>query len=301
VTRQRLWAIQYRYAPYFFVAPFVILFCVFMIYPLGRSITLSFQKAAGPRLVRFAGVSNYAFLVQDLIFWKAVLNTVYFAAVFLILQVPASLGLALLLNSKRIAFRNFLRFAFFSSHLVGKVFVAVIFSLLLAERHGLVNRAIGALFPFIGSEIKWLAKPNLCMPAVIIAALWLSIGYGMIYFLAALQTVDRELYEAAEMDGAGRWGQLWNITLPGIRPVLIFMVLVGTIGSFQLFELPYILFGGAGPNYSALTIVMYLFQTGFESGDIGYASAIGWMLVLLILAVSIAQIRVMRAAREEDR
>ena len=301
MTRQKLWAIQYRYAPYFFVAPFVILFCVFMIYPLGRSITLSFQKAAGPRLVRFAGFSNYAFLVQDVIFWKAVLNTVYFAAVFLILQVPASLGLALLLNSRRIAFRNFFRFAFFSSHLVGNVFVAVIFALLLAERHGLVNRAIGAVFPFIGSEIKWLARPALCMPAVILAALWLSIGYGMIYFLAALQAVDRELYEAAEVDGAGRWGQFWNITLPGIRPVLVFMVLVGTIGAFQLFELPYILFSGPGPNYSVLTIVMYLFQTGFESGDIGYASAIGWMLVLLILAVSIAQIRIMRATKEEDR
>jgi len=301
VTGNRLWAFQYRYAPYFFVAPFVLLFCAFMIYPLGRSIWLSLNKSAGPRLIRFSGLSNYKFLILDLIFWRAVLNTAYFTAAFLALQIPCSLGLALLLNSKRIRFRNFFRFAFFSSHLVGAVFASVIFGLLLAERHGLVNRAIGASFPFIGSEIKCLSKPALVMPAVILAALWISVGYGMIYFLAALQAVDRELYEAAQVDGANHWSQFWNITLPGIRPVLIFMILVGTIGSFQLFELPYILFGGSGPNFSALTIVMYLFQTGFEAGDLGYASAIGWMLVLFISVVSIAQIRVMRATKEDDR
>jgi ABC-type sugar transport system permease subunit len=238
--------------------------------------------------------------MTDDLFWLAVLNTLYFAVGFLILQIPLSLGLALLLNSRRMRFRNFFRFAFFSPHLVGNVFVAVIFGLLLAERHGLINRAIGTAFPFIGSEIRWLGKPVLAMPAVIMASLWLSIGYAMIYFLAALQAVDRELYEAAEVDGAGRWSQFWNVTLPGIRPVLIFMILVGTIGALQLFELPYVLFNGSGPGNAGLTIVMYLYQMGFDVGDIGYASAIGWMLVLLILGVSILQLKVMRATKEDQ-
>jgi ABC-type sugar transport system permease subunit len=123
----------------------------------------------------------------------------------------------------------------------------------------------------------------------------------MIYFLAALQSVDRELYEAAEVDGAGAWSKFWHVTLPGIRPVLTFMVLVGTIGAFQLFELPYVLFQGPGPNNRGLTIVMYLFQYGFEFGDIGYASAVGWVLVLLIFALSLAQLITSRAGREEAR
>ena len=299
--RDRLWTFQHRYAPLLFVSPFVILFCCFMLYPLCRSIVLSLHKAAGPREVRFVGLENFRFLMTDDLFWLAVLNTVYFAVVFLSLQIPLSLGLALLMNGRRTRFRNFFRFAFFTPHLVGGVFVAVIFGLLLAERHGLVNKGIGLLFPFIGAETRWLGKPLLAMPAVVIASLWLSVGYAMIYFLAALQSVDRELYEAAEVDGAGKWSQFWHVTLPGIRPVLTFMVLVGTIGALQLFELPYVLFNGPGPGNAGLTIVMYLFQNGFEVGDIGYASAIGWVLVVLILAVSLVQLRVMRATREDER
>ncbi len=299
MNRDRLWAWQYRYAPYLFVAPFVILFCCFLLYPLGRSITLSFYKAAGPKHLVFAGFENFRFLLLDRLFWLAVLNTVAFTVAYLVLQIPVSLGLALMLNSKRIWFRNFFRFAFFSPQLVGQVFVAVIFGLLLAPRHGLVNRALGAMIPAIGTETNWFSA-RMALPAIVLAALWLSVGYGMIYFLAALQSVDRDLYEAAEVDGAGKWMQFWHVTMPGIRPVLTFLVLVGTIGSFQVFELPYVLFRPTVPP-TAVTIVMYLFQTGFESGDIGYASAIGWALVLMILIVSLIQLRVTGLLREDAR
>jgi ABC-type sugar transport system permease subunit len=321
-TRDRFWTWQHRYAPYLFMAPFIVLFCCFLIYPLGRSIILSFYKAVGPRNLRFEGLGNYRFIITDYLFWIAVANTVTYTVGFLSIQIPAALGLALLLNNPRTRFRAFFRFAFFTPHLVGQVFVAVIFALILAPRHGLLNRLIGALLPAVGSEINWFGDPRLAMPAVIIAALseinwfgdprlampaviiaalWLSIGYGMIYFLAALQSVDRELYEAAEVDGAGPWMRFWHVTLPGIRPVLVFLVLVGTIGAFQLFELPYILFRPRVPPPTALTIVMYLFQTGFEQGDIGYASAVGWMLVLMIFAVSLLQLRVTGMLREEPR
>jgi ABC-type sugar transport system permease subunit len=299
VNRDRLWAWQHRYAPYLFVAPFVILFCCFLLYPLGRSVALSFYKAAGPKHLVFTGLENFRFLLVDRLFWLAVLNTVVFTITFLILQIPVALGLALMLNSKRIWFRNFFRFAFFSPQLVGQVFVAVIFGLLLAPRHGLVNRAIGVLLPGIGTETNWFTA-RMAMPAIVLAALWLSAGYAMIYFLAALQCVDRDLYEAAEVDGAGRWSQFWHVTFPGIRPVLVFLILVGTIGSFQVFELPYVLFRPTVPP-TAVTIVMYLFQTGFESGDIGYASAIGWALVLMILIVSLIQLRVTGLFREDSR
>ena len=297
MSGERWWRLQHRAAPYLFLSPFVVLFCCFMLYPLGRSVVLSFYKTAGPRQMTFIGLDNFRYLLSDHFFWMSVLNTTYYAVLFLSLQIPLSLGLAVLLNSPKVRMRNFFRFAFFSSHLVGAVFVAVIFQLLLQQRHGLVNRAIELVFPAIGSEVNWFGKPELAMPAVVMASLWISLGYAMVYFLAALQAVDRDLYEAAEVDGAGKWSKFWHITIPGIRPVLIFMILIGTIGAFQLFELPYVLFYNAGTNYS-VTIVMYLFQMGFETGDIGYASAIGWMLVAIILTVSLLQLKV-SLSREE--
>lgn len=299
MTRRNLWAIQARLSPYLFVLPFVALFAVFTLYPVVRSVMLSFYRSAGPRESQFVGLLNYKFLILDPQFRLAIANTLLYTVIFLSLHIPASLGLALLLNSPRVRFRNLFRFAFFSTHLVGQVFVAVMFYLLLAPRHGLVNRAIGTVLPWIGSEIYWRANPNLAMPAMVLASLWISVGYGMIYFLAALQSVDRELYEAAEVDGAGRWSQFCNVTLPGIKPVLVFILLVGTIGAFQLFELPYVFFDPpTGPGMRALTIVMYLYQQGFETGNIGYAAAIGWVLVLIVFLLSMAQLYVTGATRE---
>lgn len=302
MNRQRLWTFQARYAPYFFVAPFVILFLVFMLYPLGRSVVMSFYTYASPRTRRFVGLDHYAFFLQDPLLWLAVANTVLYTVMFLSLQIPASLGLALLLNSRRVRFRNAFRFAFFSAHLVGHVFVAVIFMLLLAQRHGLIPRALGAVYGPWG-EIEWLGDPVFARLAIVLASLWLSVGWGMIFVLAALQGVERELYEAAEVDGAGRWSRFWHVTLPGIRPVLMFLIVSGTIGAFQLFELPYVIFlqqgGAAGPKWAGLTVVMYLYQRGFDVGDLGAASAIGWFLVAMIGGVALAQVRMMKLAREE--
>jgi ABC-type sugar transport system permease subunit len=156
-----------------------------------------------------------------------------------------------------------------------------------------VNHAVGAAInrPV---NIPWLTSPYLAMPTVLIAGLWLSIGYGMIYFLAGLQAVDPELYEAAAIDGAHHWQSFVHVTLPGIRPIIAYVALVGAIGGFQLFELPYVLLQGPGPGGSGLTIVMYLFSVGFGTGDLGYASAIGWTLVLILLAVSFSQVRLLR-------
>ncbi len=240
--------LQSQAAPYVFVGPFVVLFGVFLLYPLVQSLGLSFRRYAGPRVHASAGLANYAYMVHDLLFWRAVANTALFAVGFLSVQLPTALGVALLLDSRRARFRNLFRFAFFSSYLVGSVFVAVIFMLLLAPRSGLVNRLIAALFPSVGSEINWRGDARFAMPALILAALWLSIGQAMIYLLAALQAVDRDLYEAAEVDGAGRWSRFTQVTLPGIRPVLTYLALVGTIYSLQLFELPYVFFQGPGPR-----------------------------------------------------
>jgi ABC-type sugar transport system permease subunit len=292
-TGHRYWAVQSRLAPYAFVSPFVLLFAVFLLYPMGRSLYLSLHRTSGTAAAEFIGLGHYRYILTDNLFWLACLNTVVFAVLFLSIQVPASLSLAMLLNSSVVRFRNTFRFAFFSSHVVGGAFVAILFRLLMAPRQGLVNRILATL-PGIGSETNWLGDPWFARPAIVIAALWLTIGWGMVYFLAALQAVDRELYEAAEVDGAGRWSRFRHVTLPGIRPVLTFLVLIGTIGALSLFELPYVFFQGSGPKMAGLTIVMYLYEQGFQAGDVGFAAAVGWILVVLISVVSVAQTHLSR-------
>ena len=302
-ARQSLWAIQARYAPYFFVAPFLILFCVFMVYPLGRSIVMSLYSYSGSHTKTYVGAGHYRFFLTDLLLWVAVANTAIYAIATILLLVPLSLGLALLLNNPQLRFRNLFRFAFFAPYLVGNVFVSVIFVLLLSQRHGLIPKALGFFNP-AWLEMSWLGDPVRARLAIVLASLWLSVGWGMVFFLAALQGVDRELYDAAAVDGAGRWSRFWNVTLPGIRPVLIFVIVTSTVGAFQMFELPYVIFlqhgSAAGPGWAGLTIVMYLYQWGFDQGDIGAACAVGWFLVVVILGVALVQIRMSGAAREEQ-
>ncbi len=285
------WNAQRRLAPYVFVSPFVILFCVFFIFPLTRSLILSTYKTVGPKRSIFVGFANFRFLFHDRIFWLATANTVGFAIAFVTLQIPLSLGLAILLDRQDLRGRSVWRFAFLSTHLVGQVFVAVLFAQLLAPRGGLVNEVLSLVIRH-RIETNWLADPRFAMLSVLGASLWLSVGFGMIYFLAALQLVDKELYDAAAVDGTTSFGRFWHITLPGIRSVAFFLLLVGLIGALQLFELPWLLFNqSSGPGGSALTIGMYLFEIGFEVRDLGYASAIGWMMVVLTIVVGIAPMR----------
>jgi ABC-type sugar transport system permease subunit len=296
MTRDQLWRAQHRWAPYLFVAPFVVIFFVFTLYPLAWSLMLSLHKSLAPRRQVFVGLANYHFLfLHDRVFWLAALNTTVYAVAYLLVQIPLALGLAIVLNQRQVRFKNAFRFCFFSSYLVGYVFAAIIFQQIFST-NGALNHALGFV---LGRPVAigWLTTPRLAMPTVLIANLWLTTGYAMVYFLAALQSLDPELYDAAHVDGAGAWSRFFHITLPGLRPTLAYIVLIGTIGSFQLFELPYVLFQGAGPGGRALTLVMYLFIAGFGSGDLGYASAIGWILVVLLLVISLAQITLFRERR----
>lgn len=296
-TRPRGWyALQHRYAPYLFLMPFLLVFAIFGLYPIFKSMLLSLYITNGPKDDVFVGLSNYRFLMSDPDFHTAVWNTAVFAFWSVFLQLPLALGLAMLLSSKWLRLRGLLRMAFFSPHLVGQAFVAVLFMVLYVPQYGLINHGIHTLSPGFALDTKWLSDARLVMPALVLTGLWMYVGFNMIYFLAALQAVDRELYEAAMVDGANPWHQFWAVTLPGIRPVAVFVLVTATIGSFQLFELPFIMLtnqnNGAGPSNSGLTIVMHLYKSGFEAGDLGYASAIGWTLALGVLVISLIQMRV---------
>ena len=285
-------------APYGFIAPFVVTFAVFLAYPLIQSVLLALHQTSGPQHSRFVGLSNFKYLLSDPLFKRAMINTCIFAAGSLFIQLPCSLGLAMLLNRKDIRGRAFWRLILFSPSLVGLVFVAMIFALIFQKNTGLLNVWLHQITAG-GFDLEFAWLETYIMPALILAALWMYAGFNMVYFLAALQNVDRGLIEAAMVDGAGPFKQFWHITLPAIRPIGTFIALLSLIGSFQLFELPWILLNGSGgPNNRGLTVVMYLYQKGFQQGDLGYASAIGWAMALVLLGFALIQRQI---ARHEEK
>ena len=284
-----------RAAPYLFLAPYFLITAVFFVYPLVYATILAFYQTAGPRSRAFVGLANFRFVLTDPYFHKALWNTTVFAFFSLFLQLPLSLGLALLLNARNDRLKGFFRLAIFAPNLVGQVFVGILFTMLFFPHYGIFNQMLQLLIGW-GLDKQWLMNPELVMPAIVIAALWMYVGFNMVYFLAALQNVDQSLVEAARIDGAGPQRIFWHVTIPAIAPVAMFVFVSSTIGSFQLFELPFTLLqgsgGGYGPKGSGLTIVGYLFQNGFENGDLGLAATVGWLLTFIILLVSIVQIRI---------
>jgi ABC-type sugar transport system permease subunit len=282
------------WAPWAFTAPFVVLFGTFTVWPLIQSLVLAFSQAFGPKHTEFVGLANFKFLLTDPLFWQALRNTALYSGGSVLIQVPVALGLALLLNRPGLRGRAFFRLIFFAPSLVGLVFVALIFSLLFQKHTGLINAGLHSLFPRWDLEFAWL--DHHVMASLVVASVWLFAGFNMIYFLAALQNVNRELVEAASLDGAGPWQRFRHVILPEIRPVGSFVLLLALIGSFQAFELPFVLLNNSGgPGNSGLTIVMYLYQTGFLAGDLGYASAIGWVLGLLLAIGAAVQLRLSRS------
>ena len=290
---------QMRAAPYLLLAPFMAVFVLFIGYPLYQSMILATHSTYGPSAKVFVGLGNFRFLLHDDQFWIALRNTVIFTVGSVCIQLPLSLGLAMLLNRPEVRAKALFRLVFFSPVLVGFVFVAMLFRLIFEKQTGLMNLALnGASSGWWDLDFPWLQ--NYIMPALILAALWMYVGFNMVYFLAALQNVRKDVLEAALVDGAGAWHRFLHVTLPAIRPVATFVVLLSIIGSFQLFELPWIMLPDPPASYEnrALTIVMYLYHSGFEAGDLGYASAIGWAMALLLLGAAGVQLWLARS--EED-
>lgn len=290
-----------RWAPYLFVAPYVALTLVFFAYPFAHAIELAFYQTAGPNARVWVGLGNFRYILSDPDFRTAVRNTAVFSVAGTALMLPTSLGLALILNSGRGRAAGLFRLCFFSPSFVGQIFVGILFAVVLAPDYGLLNRFLQALVGR-GLETRWLENTATVMPAIILTNLWLYAGFNMVYFLAALQNVNPDLVDAARMDGAGPWRVFRHVTLPAIRPVAIFVLLISTIGSFQLFELPYALMRSTtspyGPDNSALFIVGYLYDAAFSIGDLGLASAVGWVLALIILTVSLIQLKLTGAAND---
>lgn len=288
-----------RLAPYFFVAPFFIGYGVFFLFPVLWSLYLSFFQRLGVlSRPRFIGIENYTRLLGDDLFRKSLLNTTYYALGSIFLIVPAALGLALLLTRRSLKGREFFRLFFFLPNITSGVVIAIIFVLVFSEEYGLINNYLIA--PLGLENVRWLRNPVTIMPAIILVGLWRWTGINALYFMTGLQNIPPEVKEAATVDGASRWQAFRHITLPLLRPTLIFVVTVAIIGSYQLFAEPAVLVGNTGgPENAGLTVTMYLYQVGFRNLDLGYASAIGYALAVIIVVLSLIQLRFFGVFKED--
>jgi multiple sugar transport system permease protein len=264
-----------------FISPWIAGFLFFVLYPVGSSIYYSFCDYDVLTRPVWIGLLNYRDMFTDEVFWKALKNTIYFAAVSLPLGLVIALLVAVLLNQK-VKMRPGFRTIYFLPSLVPAVASAMIWLWILNGRFGLLNYALS----FFGLEgPNWLTDEHWTKPAIILMSLW-GVGGSMVIYLAALQDVPRELYESAEIDGASAWTKFRHITIPMISPVLYFNLIMGIIGSLQVFAQPFIMFGGGGTNRSALFYAVYLYQNAFDYNQMGYACAMAWFLFLIILALT---------------
>ncbi|SIQ33808.1 carbohydrate ABC transporter membrane protein 1, CUT1 family [Halanaerobium kushneri] len=273
-------------APYYFIGPTFILFLTFMLYPILYSFILSFQKFnAGS--YEFVGLKNYFKLINDPVFRKALVNTV----IYLIIQVPFMIFLSLItanfLNNKFLKYKKIFKISYFLPAVTSLVAYSLIFKLLLNTDFGFVNYILSF---FSIPQIDWLNSPIAAKLSVILAITWRWTGYNMIIMLAGLQNIPKEIYEASDIDGASPIQKFFRITLPMMKPIILFCTITSTIGTFKLFDESYILTGG-GPNNATITVVHYLYNNGFRYLKFGYASAMSYLLVLFIVAFSFLQFK----------
>ncbi|HEY0139955.1 MAG TPA: sugar ABC transporter permease [Thermoanaerobaculia bacterium] len=273
-------------AAFILLLPALTLITLFYLIPVAGSLILSLTdfdiySVGNAADTRFVGARNYAAMLQNPVFWRALGNTLYFSLVGGPLTILVALVAALFLNSKLARFKPLFRTIYFAPVVTSIVAVAVVWRYVYHARVGILNRMLES----IGiSAIDWLGDPKWAMPALILLAIWRGFGYAMVIFLAGLQNVPEELYEAARIDGAGPLRQFWYVTLPELIPTFIFVGVVTAIGFVQVFAEPYVMTPDGGPLNATLTIVMLMYREGFRWWNMGYAAAVAFILFALVLA-----------------
>jgi len=274
--------------PYVLMSPFVVLFFVFGMFPLLFSLYLAFQTwepTSGLSAMRFVGLDNFAFALEDEWFWKSLKNTAWLAVASGVPQHLVAIPLSVFIHTSFKRMRNAVVGAYFLPYITSTVAIAIMFSSLFSTDYGVVNTALHALFG--GENIDWLGKPENIKPAIAMIVFWRYVGFNVVLYLAALQTIPKDLYEAATMDGAGRLQQFFYITLPSLKPMIFFGVTLSVIGGLQLFEEPFILTGGrGGSDQSGMTTAIYLYRMAFDFNDFGAASAMSWLLFFLVVLLT---------------
>jgi multiple sugar transport system permease protein len=293
MTRRLLPRLSPQAVPYVLLSPFVVLFLVFGVFPLGFSFFLAFQSwepTAGLASMKFVGLDNFAFAITDEWFWKSLKNTAWLALAAGVPQHVVAIPLAYFIHTSFKRTRNSVIGAYFLPYITSTVAISMMFSTLFSTDYGLINVGLHALgqVPGLGwlapeAAIDWLGRAENVKPAISLVVFWRYVGFNTVLYLAALQTIPGDIYEAATMDGAGRWQQFWFITLPSLQPMIYFGVTLSVIGGLQLFEEPFILTGGrGGTDQAGMTTAMYMYRTAFEFNDFGGASALSWLLFVFV-------------------
>jgi len=278
-----------------FAGPAVAVIALFFVVPVAAAFALSLTDfdiyaIADPANLRLVGLHNYVQLLRTPLFWTALANTLYFVVVGVPLSITVSLAAALLLDSELARFKGAFRTALFAPVVTTIVAVAVVWRNLLHTRYGWINHALGAIGV---APIDWLGDPHWSMPSIILFAVWKNFGINMIIFVAALQAIPRELYEAARIEGANAAQQFRHVTLPLLGPTLLMVGIVTMAGYFQLFAEPYVMTGG-GPLRATTSLVLFMYEEGFRWWRLGSAAAIAVVLFLITLAGTLIQLRMRR-------
>lgn len=291
--RPRSQARRRERAAWGFVAPALIAIAVFFAVPVISALLLSLTDfdiyaLADLDNLRFVGLRNYERLLTNPLFWGAMKNTLWFSVLGVPLSIAASLGAAVILHSRVVKWRPIWRVMFFAPYVTTLVATAVVWRYLLHTRYGVINWALDSVgLP----AVDWLGQPSTSIPAILMFVVWKIFGYNMLIFLAVLQTVPDDLYEAARIDGAGPWKQFRHVTLPAIAPTLLLVSIISVAGFFQLFAEPYVMTQG-GPAQSTVTVLYFMYEEGFKWWNLGSASAVAFILFLCIFAVTLAQLAV---------
>lgn len=285
-------------AAWWFLAPALTLIGVFFFVPILAGLVMSFTDfdlyaIGSPETIRFVGLGNYQQVLGDGEFWRAMRNTAFFVGVGGPLSVLTSLVAALLVNAKLARAKSLFRTIYFMPVVTTMVAVAIVWRYLLHPRYGLINAGLGQIgLP----AVDWLGDPHWAMPAIILLAVWKNFGYNMLIFIAGLQAIPEELYEAAELDGAGSRERFWHVTLPSLGPTFLFVGVMTMIGQFQIFAEPYVMTQG-GPLRSTVTVVLLMYEQGFRWWRMGLATSMAFVLFLVTLIATGVQMKLQGGSR----
>ena len=287
---------------YLLIIPFVVTFLIFSVYPVVRTLYLSFMNYRGLGDPKFVGLDNYLRVFGDKFFWKAFFNTVKIWSVNIVLQLGIAFILTIIFNDikYRIKGLGFFRAVFYLPNIIAATSVAFLFRTLLDWRFGSFNQLLSAIGINQGHPTNWLGDVNTAPYVIAIIGAWMWFGNSFIMLMAGVQGIPADYFEAAAIDGAGRWTIFGKITMPLLRPIFIYVAITSLIGGLQMFDIPFLVSGGTAGNPSGKlqTAIMYLYKFGFETRQVGYASAIAYTLFLIILIISAVQFKIMN--RKED-
>jgi len=284
------------------ITPFIVVFLIFSVYPVFRTLHLSFTSYKGYGEAIWIGFDNYVRVIKDKYFWQAFYNTLNIWILNIVLQLGLAFALTIVFNDMKYRIRglSIFRAVFYLPNLISCASVAFLFKTLLDWKFGTFNQVLMALH-LVKQPVNWLGEPSIAPYTVSIINAWMWFGNSFLMLMAGVQGINKDYYEAASIDGAGRWKLFTKITLPLLKPIMIYVAITSLIGGLQMFDMPHLISQGNAAIHDGplQTMVMYLYKFGFQANQVGYGSAIAYALFLIILVVSVIQFRIMNGKKED--